>query len=117
MARANFCCEYCRRPEADSFLRYQVDHIIPVKHGGETVLDNLAYACPICNSYKGTDLGTLLEGTDDLIRIFHPRRQVWSEHFDMADGAIYAKTPIGEATIKLLKLNDVARILERTVKT
>ncbi len=26
--RADFRCEYCRRPEADSFIKYQIDHII-----------------------------------------------------------------------------------------
>ena len=41
--RAHYKCEYCRRPEMDSFIRYQSDHIISRKHGGKTILNNLAH--------------------------------------------------------------------------
>jgi 5-methylcytosine-specific restriction endonuclease McrA len=59
--RASFRCEYCRRPEIDSFIRYQSDHIVSRKHGGKTILENLAHTCPICNNAKGSDLSTILE--------------------------------------------------------
>jgi len=35
--RANFCCEYCRLPLRYSLFRFQVDHIVSLKHGGQTV--------------------------------------------------------------------------------
>lgn len=111
--RANYRCEYCRRPEIDSFIRYQSDHIISRKHGGKTVLENLAHTCPICNNGKGSDLSTILEDENKLIRLFHPRKDKWFEHFKVEDGLILSKTDVGEATIKLLKLNDINRILER----
>ena len=111
--RARYICEYCRRPEMDSFIRYQSDHIISRKHGGKTILDNLAHACPICNNAKGSDLSTILENEENLIRLFHPRKDDWFEHFEVKDGLFVAKTDVAEATIKLLKLNDVNRILER----
>lgn len=111
--RAQYRCEYCRRPEMDSFIRYQSDHIISRKHGGKTILDNLAHACPICNNAKGSDLSTILHDSETLIRLFHPRKDDWFEHFQVEDGQINSKTDIGLATIKLLKLNDVNRILER----
>lgn len=111
---SEYRCEYCRYPQADSFLKYQVDHIISLKHGGTTVLNNLAFCCPICNSKKGSDLGTILEDEDVLVRIFHPRKQHWFDHFQVtADGTIHAKTEIGRSTIKLLELNDAERIMER----
>ena len=111
--RANFRCEYCRRPEVDSFIRYQSDHIISRKHGGKTVLENLAHACPICNNGKGSDLSTVLEDEGQLVRLFHPRKDDWFAHFEVEDCQILPKTDIGAATIKLLKLNDISRILER----
>ena len=111
--RANFRCEYCRRPEVDSFIRYQSDHIISRKHGGKTVLENPAHACPICNNGKGSDLSTILEDEGQLVRLFHPRKDDWFTHFEVEDCQILPKTDIGAATIKLLKLNDVSRILER----
>lgn len=111
--RAQYRCEYCRRPEIDSFIRYQSDHIVSRKHGGKTILENLAHTCPICNNAKGTDLSTILNDENSLIRLFHPRKDNWFDHFKVEDGLILPKTEIGEGTIKLLKLNDVNRILER----
>ena len=111
--RALYRCEYCRRPEIDSFIRYQSDHIISRKHGGKTVLENLAHACPICNNYKGSDLSTIIEEEGHIIPLFHPRKDDWFAHFEVEDCQILPKTDIGAATIKLLKLNDISRILER----
>ena len=111
--RAQYRCEYCRRPEMDSFIRYQSDHIISRKHGGQTILENLAHACPLCNNAKGSDLSTILEEEGELIRLFHPRKDNWLTHFEVEEYQILPKTDIGAATIKLLKLNDVNRILER----
>lgn len=106
-------CEYCRRFEGDSFIRFQVDHIISRKHGGQTILENLAFACAVCNGNKGSDIGTILFKKDIFIRLFNPRKDVWVDHFDVAEGLIYPKTEIGEATVLVLKLNEVNRILER----
>jgi 5-methylcytosine-specific restriction endonuclease McrA len=47
--RANHLCEYCLIHEDDTFVGCQVDHIISLKHGGQTEADNLAYACAFCN--------------------------------------------------------------------
>ena len=68
--RAAYRCEYCRRPETDGFIRYQSDHIISRKHGGGTISENLAHACPICNNAKGSDLSTILKDENKLIRLF-----------------------------------------------
>ena len=96
-----------------SFFRYQCDHIISRKHGGDTKFENLAYACPIFNSAKGSDLATLSKDLKNLVRLFNPRIDTWSEHFKLESGTIISSTEIGTATIKLLKLNEVNRILER----
>ena len=38
-------CEYCRLPEAESLVPFEIEHIIPRKHRGRTVAGNLAWAC------------------------------------------------------------------------
>ncbi len=111
--RANYCCEYCLLNDIDAFYPFQIDHIISLKHGGETVPENLAYSCFTCNNQKGSDIGTVLLPNRQLIRLFNPRLDKWEAHFDMENFVIYALTDIGEATVKLLKLNEVERIIER----
>ena len=49
-------CEYCRLPEAESLVAFEIEHIIPRKHRGRTVAGNLAWACIYCNGYKGPNL-------------------------------------------------------------
>ena len=110
---ANFRCEYCRIHEDDLFFSYQIDHIISVKHGGETELDNLAYSCSMCNQNKGSDLGTYLSDSKRLVRLFHPRKDTWRTHFEVNNGEIIGKTKIGIATIKVLDLNNIDRIILR----
>jgi hypothetical protein len=111
--RANQKCEYCKIHEDQSFLRFQVDHIISIKHGGDTVEENLAWSCFLCNNNKGSDIGTILTPNNQLVRFFNPRTDNWDEHFEIIDHVIHPFTSIGEATIKILKLNDIERIMER----
>jgi hypothetical protein len=111
--RAQHHCEYCDISEDESFFSFQIDHIISLKHGGATAAENLAWSCYTCNNAKGSDVGTVLLPDNTFVRLFNPRGDIWSEHFEMESGAIYAKTPIGEATIKVLNLNEVERIIER----
>jgi hypothetical protein len=109
--RADYRCEYCRVHENDSFLPFEIDHIISVKHGGGNEEKNLAYACPHCNQHKGTDLTTFLESYQDIVTLYNPRIHDWSEHFVAEDGEILAKTRTGEATIKLLRVNEPERLI------
>lgn len=84
--RAGGRCEYCLYPEEMSFLAFEVEHIVAEKHRGTTTADNLALACPYCNRFKGTDLGSLDPETGQLTPFFNPRAQRWAEHFRL-DGA------------------------------
>lgn len=111
--RALHCCEYCRVPELFSFLGYEIDHIIPVKHGGSSDLDNLAWACPICNKNKGTDVGTFLLPDLNLVRFYHPRIDVWEDNFEVSGPLIEPQTNIGKATIKIFQFNEPNRMEER----
>lgn len=115
MERANHCCEYCRLPLRYSFFRFQVDHIVSIKHGGQTVLENLALACGFCNTNKGSDLGTFLDTPKRLIPFFNPRDDDWREHFEFDGPVIVAITDAGAATIKIFGFNRVERIMERQI--
>lgn len=112
--RAKFCCEYCRLPDDRSFFAFHIDHVISLKHGGNTSAESLAFACSICNLNKGSDVATFLDDIDQSIRFFNPRRDRWSEHFFAeATGLLLARTDIGRATIKILNLNHPDSIIER----
>ena len=112
--RAGFRCEYCRLLAEDAFFRFHIDHIVSVKHGGETVEENLAYACQICNWNKGSDIATFLSSRQTPIRFFNPRIDVWAEHFEIeTTGFISEKTEIGAATIKIFDINQPDSIIER----
>lgn len=107
-------CEYCLSKQEDSFLRFHVDHIIAIKHGGSNELTNLAFACPHCNQNKGSDLATYLEGIG-VQEVFNPRLHNWIDHFVIEGGLIFGLTQIGRATEKLLKFNDVERVIIRRI--
>jgi hypothetical protein len=111
--RAKGRCEYCQYPEAFAFLAFEIEHIVAEKHGGETVLDNLAWACPYCNRFKGSDLGSIDPETGHLTPFFNPRTQVWREHFRCEDAHIVPLTPEGRVTVAVLRFNLPERVQER----
>lgn len=112
--RADYRCEYCRKPEFISNFSFHVEHIIGRQHKGSDHLNNLAYSCSYCNWKKGPNISTLLLEDGPIISLFHPRKDVWMENFYVAaDGLIYSKTEIGEGTLRLLDFNALDRVLER----
>jgi hypothetical protein len=113
IARADNRCEYCRVHEFLSGFKFHIEHVIGIQHGGLNSLDNLAYSCSICNWKKGPNISTILEINGPLIPLFNPRKQNWFNHFEANNGKIIPLTIIGEATIKLLELNDFSKIEER----
>jgi hypothetical protein len=111
--RAEGICEYCLIAEEDTFLGCQIEHVISEKHGGSTTADNLALACVFCNRSKGTDVATLVGEARQLVRLFNPRTDRWSEHFELRGSRVEGKTEIGKGTSALLAFNHPDRILER----
>ncbi len=111
--RASLSCEYCLLPNSLSFYPHELDHVVALKHQGQTTADNLAYACWRCNRFKGSDLGSFDPETNDFCFIFNPRKQVWAEHFLLKAGQITGQSPEGRTTATLLKLNTSDRIQER----
>jgi len=103
--RASHCCEYCCLPDSAAGYPFHIEHILALKHGGSSGPDNLAWACVQCNGFKGSDIAGLDPDTNELTRLYHPRRDQWDAHFEIMDGYVIGKTPIGRATVALLRMN------------
>ncbi|WP_421949488.1 HNH endonuclease [Phaeodactylibacter xiamenensis] len=111
--RARSRCEYCLLHEGDAYLAFEIDHIISLKHGGNSELDNLAYSCVACNRMKGADIGSIVLPEKEFIRLYNPRTDSWEEHFRIMGPRIVPISDIGKVTTKILLLNDDLRISER----
>ena len=111
--RADGRCEYCLIHQDVSPYAQEVDHLIALKHGGQTIAENLALACLPCNRRKGTDLTAFDPVTGEIVPLFNPRVQVWSSHFILEDARIIGLTSTGRATVALLTLNAPIRLIER----
>ena len=103
--RAAGRCEYCRLPESHSVLPFELEHIIAGKHGGKTVLDNLAYACRYCNAYKGPNIAGIDPKSGALVQLFDPRRDRWRLHFRWKGAELVGLTPTARATVEVLRIN------------
>jgi len=119
--RANGHCEYCLLKTGGQF---QIDHIIPpalwkryvagtlaavpliAGRGGPDHLDNFAWSCPFCNNQKRQQVRYPSRGRGT--RLFDPRNDIWMEHFAFVHDYLFiiGLTPIGEATVQALMLND-----------
>ena len=108
--RAADRCEYCLLPQAHSRLRHHLEHIVARQHGGGAEPGNLALACHRCNLLKGPNLAGIDPLTGEIAPLFHPRRDVWLEHFRSDGFHIEGISAAGRATVQLLALNDVPRL-------
>ncbi len=109
--RALYQCEYCRLPQsAAPYFTFHVEHIEAQQHITDDSFDNLALACPDCNRYKGPNLATLDLRTREIVRLFHPRHDHWTDHFEFRGAILIGRSVLGDATIRLLQINTVDRV-------
>ena len=113
--RAKYRCEYCLIHQEDAAFSHQIDHVVSRKHGGLSVFGNLAYACIYCNRHKGSDVASIDPNSGEAIRLFDPRRDMWSDHFRIESALVEPVSDVGLATIRLLKLNTPERVAERAI--
>lgn len=108
-------CGYCQTSELIVGASFTVDHILPEALGGLTILENLCLACWPCNLRKGKRIAALDPVSKARVRLFHPRLEVWNEHFRWdADGLLMVGvTPTGRATVYALNTNDRERVNSR----
>lgn len=114
-ARAKHRCEYCQAPEWIFNSRFEVEHIVPLAWGGLTFLGNLALACRACNGAKSDQLGLLDPDLSFPIWLFHPRVDVWSDHFriDLITGEVDGITARGVVTATVLRMNELNPLIAR----
>ncbi len=108
--RADHKCEYCLLHEDHSVKKHEVDHIIPRKHGGKDRIDNLAWACFLCNRFKGSEVVAFDQETGELTPLFNPRQHQWQDHFSFESGLIKPQSKIGRVTVLVLQLNRPGRV-------
>ena len=111
--RAGDCCEYCRLPQDAYDLTFHIEHVVASQHLQDDSLSNLALACDRCNLHKGTNLSTIDPGTQDLVEIFNPREDCWSDHFTVVGPEIVGTTAKGRGTVRLLQMNAERRLMLR----
>lgn len=105
--RARECCEYCQSQLFFSSDPFVIEHIHPISRGGTDELDNLAFACPGCNSFKYNKTTAEDPATGEIVPLFNPRQSRWNEHFAWSEDftLIVGLTPTGRATVEALQLN------------
>lgn len=114
--RAGNRCEYCLlKQEHLPFSTFQVEHIIPRKHGGDDEPSNLALACDRCNAHKGPNLTGIDPETGEIVPLFNPREHAWAAHFRLSDATIVGLTAIGRTTMRVLNMNEERRVRLRAV--
>lgn len=104
--RAGFRCEYCKLSQVEgATIRFHIEHVRPRQHGGDESIQNLALACSNCNWNKGPNLSAIDPRSNVVTRIYHPRIDLWSEHFALDGLEVVGLTDVGRATVRLLRMN------------
>lgn len=67
--RADGCCEYCLVHEDECLLPHEPDHVVAVKHRGQTVENNIAWTCFVCNRAKGSDIASIDMETGQVVSL------------------------------------------------
>ena len=103
--RASRRCEYCFLSQDGQEATFHIDHIIPVIAGGATSEANLALACVSCSLHKGAQSGGADLATGLQSQLYHPRMDMWNEHFRWESELLIGLTAKGRVTIEALKMN------------
>ena len=114
--RAGRRCEYCRLHSALQGATFHVDHIQPLSAGGTDDFENLSCACPTCNLAKSNRATLADPETGDLVPMFHPRRDNWSDHFRFEGYSMVGLTGRGRAIVAAFELNTTKYIFIRSAE-
>jgi hypothetical protein len=115
-ARAEARWQYCVMHESLQGATFHIEHVVPQCKGGSSDLENLALACPGCNLRKAGRITAIDPVTGAEVGLFHPIRQVWTEHFRLKGYLIEGLTAVGRATVESLDLNHARRQRIRRVE-
>ena len=91
------------------------DHIFPRSQGGETSFENICLACRSCNEFKSDTVMGMDSTSESPEKLFHPRSQAWSDHFEWnpLGTELQGKTGVGRVTIAALRMNHDAIVAAR----
>lgn len=100
----NYKCAYCGISEIDVGGLLEVEHFRPLSKGGTDALENLLYACTICNRYKSDYWAG--EDVSENLQLLHPSRDQLERHIlALPDGTLIGLTERGWFHIDWLHLN------------
>jgi hypothetical protein len=111
--RARGLCEYCQASQAHYPEQFHIDHIVARQHGGKSSMENLALCRMECNRRKGPNITSVDPFTGQRADLFHPRQDLWQEHFEWHGAILVGLTPVGRATVALLEINRPPRVMVR----
>ena len=63
-----------------------------------------------CNLHKGPNIASLDPSSGRLTRLFNPRTDQWSKHFEWKGARLFGRTSIGRVTERTLNFNDEVRV-------
>lgn len=114
-AQARHRCGYCLSAEHITGTALELDHLIPIARGGSSEESKLWLACAGCNSRKASRVSAADPETGDVVRLFNPRLDTWSDHFRwLTNGErVGGLTAIGRATVVALGLNRAVLVAAR----
>jgi hypothetical protein len=100
-------CQYCLVSEVNSGMPLTYEHIKPRSKGGETSFENVCRACRPCNEFKTDATHALDPLTGELVPLFNPRAEAWSDHFAWSSDrtCIEGLSSVGRATVVALRMN------------
>jgi hypothetical protein len=67
-------------------------------------------ACRHCNRHKGPNLTGIDSETGQITPLFHPRHEVWSNHFSRRGATIVGLTAVGRTSVRVLNMNAPGRV-------
>lgn len=113
--RAAGACEYCQLADSSHPGPFEIEHVIPIQHGGPATMSNLAFSCLHCNRHKGPNVAGIerVKTASRIVPLYHPRRHKWSRHFRWDGATLVGRTPIGRVTIRVLAMNAPLRLALR----
>lgn len=112
---AGDACVYCKSPQRLVLGPLEIDHIVPKARGGTDDEENLCLSCRMCNGHKSTQTQGVDALTGHLVRLFNPRTERWSDHFQWSSSGleVVGVTTKGRATVAALQLNNVLAVMVR----
>jgi hypothetical protein len=91
----------------------EIEHIIPLALGGTDEISNLCLSCRRCNAFKSDRITAADPLTGEVVRLFDPALQVWTEHFAWEGALLRGITTCGRATVEALHINDIRLVIVR----